>query len=172
MSEFKRLNKYIVIKIKDAESLPACDKRKLLEICRTVDVARTLRGKPDLECVVVENDWPEYKAVWEMIKNRVEGNPLNGWIGVDVRKPNTRDVVLVALTHDVGIWSDELLENVIERQNLVTEGEYVEGVDGESGYFQSFQACHNEHITHWMPLPESPQDASQDLKSNENKEGL
>jgi len=49
MSEFKREKRYIVHKI----------------------------GKPDWNksCVVVEEDWPEYEIVWNMIADRVNGDP-------------------------------------------------------------------------------------------------
>lgn len=48
MSEFKREIRYNVIKLKT--------------------------GLP-VECVVVEHDWPENPIVWQMIQDRIEGNP-------------------------------------------------------------------------------------------------
>jgi len=49
MSEFKRERRYKIEKI----------------------------GKPDWNksCVVVEEDWPEYELVWNMIADRVNGDP-------------------------------------------------------------------------------------------------
>ncbi|MFP3381642.1 hypothetical protein SB767_35580, partial [Bacillus sp. SIMBA_069] len=32
-------------------------------------------GVDTIESVVVEHDWPEYEAVWDMIEARVDGKP-------------------------------------------------------------------------------------------------
>ena len=34
---------------------------------------RTAIGKPRLDCVVVEVDWPEYEPTWEAIEARITG---------------------------------------------------------------------------------------------------
>jgi hypothetical protein len=71
--EFKRENKYIVIKVKDALQLPPHVQSMLTTVSEHIEGIRVSRGKPDIECIVVENDWPEYGKVWQMIQDRVEG---------------------------------------------------------------------------------------------------
>lgn len=66
MSEFKRENRYIVIKLnqmpRDTLNYLECSFRQ--------------RGIPQLEgAVVVESDWPEYEPVWQMIERRTTGQP-------------------------------------------------------------------------------------------------
>jgi hypothetical protein len=42
-------------------------------IAAVINDNRERQGKDRLQCVVVESDWPEYKAVWSMIEARVDG---------------------------------------------------------------------------------------------------
>lgn len=71
MSEFKREERFIVIKRKhlSAESR-TCDS---LEQELRIWLDRHL--VPTSECVVVESDWPEYETVWAMLAARIEGRP-------------------------------------------------------------------------------------------------
>ena len=69
----KREVRYIVIKIKDAKaSLSRGRIRTLEDILGRVAAYRCNNGKPPLECVVVESDWPEYEPVWHMIEKRMD----------------------------------------------------------------------------------------------------
>jgi hypothetical protein len=73
MSEFKREQRYIVIKISDAKD--ALDDWQLHELQYLLDIVskgRSRKGKPRLKCVVVESDWPIYEQVWDMIKHLTE----------------------------------------------------------------------------------------------------
>ena len=63
MSEFKREERYIVLKLK---RLPN-DEAEYLRDCHP---------KSMVECVVVEHDWPEYHLVWAMIEHRMAGKPV------------------------------------------------------------------------------------------------
>jgi len=72
MSEFKRERKYIVFKIKDVEQLDTHQQNVLNNLCEAIQDIRQISGKPELECVVVENDWHEYETVWQMIEARVK----------------------------------------------------------------------------------------------------
>lgn len=63
MSEFKREDRYIVLKLK---RLPK-DEAEYLRDCHP---------KAMVECVVVEHDWPEYHLVWAMIEHRMAGKPV------------------------------------------------------------------------------------------------
>jgi hypothetical protein len=71
MSDFKREDRYTVVKISDAIAhLTTDEKRTLNLILAKVSIGRTLAKKPDLKCVVVESDWPEYEGVWQQIEAR------------------------------------------------------------------------------------------------------
>lgn len=52
--------------LSDGEIAALCELDSKINLCRQQD-AREL-----LTAVVVENDWPEYEPVWQMIENRVE----------------------------------------------------------------------------------------------------
>lgn len=68
--EFKREERYIVLKRKDVNKALTTDLwLHLEEICDTVNYFRGLKGP--LECVVVEKDWPEYEVVWKLIEGRM-----------------------------------------------------------------------------------------------------
>jgi len=70
MSEFKREDRYVILKRRDVNRLPHWQKEALREILTEIE-----NIMPPREYVVVESDWPEYEAVWEMIQARVEGRP-------------------------------------------------------------------------------------------------
>ena len=68
----KRENRYIVIKRKDAEA--ALDKGQLEQLnglSSVVSANRKKAGKLELNCVVVESDWPEYEPTWAAIEARI-----------------------------------------------------------------------------------------------------
>lgn len=65
MSEFKRENRFIVVKLKDASPRTQQFLRSYLATCNL----------PERQYVVVESDWPEYEQVWAMIEARVDGKP-------------------------------------------------------------------------------------------------
>lgn len=60
MTEFKREERYLVIKLKQIDS----EKESALRAMQL----------PLTDCVVVESDWPEYEAVWELLESRVTGH--------------------------------------------------------------------------------------------------
>lgn len=69
----KRELRYTVLKISDVcEALDPDEKTELIRLEEKVELYRKQVGKPTLECVVVESDWPEYETVWKLIKTRVE----------------------------------------------------------------------------------------------------
>jgi len=72
----RRENRYYVLKRKDIEQyLSSHDQLILNRIARDIQIARTCDGRnPDMDCVVVEKDWPEYEPTWEMIERRVDDN--------------------------------------------------------------------------------------------------
>ncbi len=70
VSEFKREDRFIVLKRKDLEALNHFQKAAL-----AVALEKIQNHLPARQYVVVESDWPEYEFVWEMIQARVEGKP-------------------------------------------------------------------------------------------------
>ena len=72
--EFKREDRYMVFKISDV--VEHCTKTEALHLARLYEIQRVGRkdaGKVELECVVVESDWPEYEPTWKAIEARVTG---------------------------------------------------------------------------------------------------
>lgn len=72
MPDFKREDRYLVMKRSDIEKYLPDDKKKLLDfIAGNIRDGRALDGKEPLQCVVVEHDWPEYEMTWAWIEARV-----------------------------------------------------------------------------------------------------
>lgn len=68
----KREKRYTVIKDKDiAACLTEEEQEQLDDLCRKINRHRLMNGKPVLQTVVVEDDWPEYEKVWQMIEARM-----------------------------------------------------------------------------------------------------
>jgi hypothetical protein len=66
--------RYVVIKIKDIEKYVPGYKWKLMQemICEDIEKKRALEGKPPVECICIERDWPEYEPVLKMLSDRVD----------------------------------------------------------------------------------------------------
>lgn len=72
MTSFKREHRYYVAKKADVDKHLSKGDRDLLErILARLAQKRHMAGKPPLECVVVESDWPEYEPTWEALEQRV-----------------------------------------------------------------------------------------------------
>jgi len=72
ISDFKREDRYLVIKRGDIEKYLPDDKKKLLDfIAGNIRDGRALDGKESLQCVVVEHDWPEYEMTCNCIEARM-----------------------------------------------------------------------------------------------------
>jgi hypothetical protein len=72
MSDFKREDRYVIIKRSDmAKHLNRADLQALEIIQRKINVGRKFGAKLPVEAVVVENDWPMYHDVWGMIEDYV-----------------------------------------------------------------------------------------------------
>ncbi len=68
MSEFKRENRYTVIKHNQLTE----SQMQYLKNCIFGE------GIPTVEAVVIESDWPEFEPAWKMIEDRVTGAPVEG----------------------------------------------------------------------------------------------
>lgn len=64
-NEFKREERYIVVKLKHLAGLQRAPLKNFLRENHV----------PSIDCVVVESDWPEYEPVWQMIERRMTGQP-------------------------------------------------------------------------------------------------
>ena len=73
-TEFNREERYIVFKLSDVEEhFTPGEMQQLARLTEVQRVGRSEAGKPLLECVVVEVDWPEYEPTWKAIEARVTG---------------------------------------------------------------------------------------------------
>ena len=96
MSDFKREERYIVVKLKHLAGLQQAPLRNFLRENRV----------PQIECVVVEHDWPEYHLVWAMIEHRMAGKPVpnfNDW-----RRADELQQRLTAADQEIADLRDEL----------------------------------------------------------------
>ena len=73
-TEFNREERYIVFKLSDVEEhFTPGERQQLARLAEVQRVGRSESGKPQLDCVVVEPDWPEYEPTWKAIEARVTG---------------------------------------------------------------------------------------------------
>lgn len=73
-NEFMREERYIVFKISGVvEHLTTTEALHLARLYEIQRVGRKEAGKAELECVVVEKDWPEYEPTWRAIEARTTG---------------------------------------------------------------------------------------------------
>lgn len=78
MSEFKRELRYVVFKLKDMEKyLTEGERNGIMCIGEEIDSCRAYDGKPQLNAVVVEQDWPEFDMVWRAIEDRMNAESEN-----------------------------------------------------------------------------------------------
>lgn len=68
---FKREERYMVIKYKDALYLSETDNAHLSRIGKRIEKIRAERGKQPFKAVVVESDWPEYEPTFKAIEARI-----------------------------------------------------------------------------------------------------
>lgn len=66
MPDFKREERYIVVKRKD---VTAAQEERLRKVLSANEI-------PTRECVVVESDWPIYEGVWALVERLATGQPL------------------------------------------------------------------------------------------------
>ena len=73
-TEFKREERYLVFKLSDVEEhFTPSERQQLARLAEVQRVGRSESGKPLLECVVIEADWPEYEQTWNAIEVRMTG---------------------------------------------------------------------------------------------------
>lgn len=111
-TEFQREERYVVFKLSDvADYFYPSEISQLFRLSSTQQVLRERNGKPPLECVVVESDWPEYEPTWKAIEDRVTGaQPA----------PSFADAYQGAM-EEVAIWKKRALEAEELNRKFVTE---------------------------------------------------
>ncbi len=74
MSDFKREDRYLVLKRTDIEKakerMTAKDWDNFQYVVGLINYTRKKNNKQPLKCVVVESDWPEYEPTWKAIEIR------------------------------------------------------------------------------------------------------
>lgn len=123
-SEFKREERYVVIKIKDLEfNSPSGDKNKRSKELGEWISRNSLRTR---ECVVVESDWPEYQLVWAMIEHRMAGKPVpdfNLW-----RRADALQALLTAADERADSFDRLYTSSLDERDQLQQRADVLEGL--------------------------------------------
>ncbi|MCS3467142.1 hypothetical protein M2401_000863 [Pseudomonas sp. JUb42] len=69
-AEFKREDRYIVIKRNDLKKVPVAYRAHLVD-----PMFALLAHLPPRKCLVIESDWPEFEPAWAMIEARMNGQP-------------------------------------------------------------------------------------------------
>ena len=66
-------DRYVVYKLKDLKEVHDGLRVVLYMVDKFTAEARTARGaNPNLQCLVIEKDWPEYETVLKMLSDRVD----------------------------------------------------------------------------------------------------
>lgn len=102
----KREDRYLVLKRSNIEAaenedyITPAERGLLYHIAGKVAFWRYGESKPELKCVVVESDWPEYEHVWELIRMRVEKAQIPAETVQGVVDAPAVDAALRAFTDD------------------------------------------------------------------------
>ena len=75
MSEFRREDRYLVIKYSDMAKAKPELRHTFLGSCRKLHDSMLSSGAPARSFLVIESDWPEYEPAWQMIERRMTGKP-------------------------------------------------------------------------------------------------
>lgn len=70
-NQFRREDRYIVIKLTDMEKAKSDLRSSFSVQCRKLHDSMLTRGAPARQFLVIESDWPEYEPVWKMIERRM-----------------------------------------------------------------------------------------------------
>ncbi|POM09992.1 hypothetical protein CUU62_27145 [Pseudomonas sp. WP001] len=121
MSEFKREDRYIIIKRSDLKKVPVAYRSALVD-----PMFSLLSHLPRREFVVVEHDWPEYQLVWAMIEHRMAGKPVpdfNLW-----RRADALQALLTAADERADSFDRLYTSSLDERDQLQQRADVLEGL--------------------------------------------
>ena len=123
---FTREARYVVLKNADImQCLTVSELIELRRIQAKVEEHRAEIGKPPLDCVVVESNWPEYEPTWKAIESRVTG-PQPALSFADAYQ---------GAMEEVAIWKKRALEAEDLNRNFLAEinGPLYMGEPGAKG---------------------------------------
>ncbi|AZC19584.1 hypothetical protein [Pseudomonas sp. CMR5c] len=75
-NDFKREDRYFVIKRSDLDKLSPLDRDVVKSNLEHIAAILFGWNVPDREYLVIESDWPEYEPAWAAIKARVTGESI------------------------------------------------------------------------------------------------
>ncbi|WP_085600716.1 MULTISPECIES: hypothetical protein [unclassified Pseudomonas] len=76
-NEFKREDRYFVIKRSDLDKLSPLDRDVVQSNLEHISAILFGWNIPERDCLVIESDWPEYDPAWQMIERRMAGQPAS-----------------------------------------------------------------------------------------------
>ncbi|TKK29528.1 hypothetical protein PspCFBP13528_17500 [Pseudomonas sp. CFBP13528] len=121
MSEFKREDRYIIIKRSDLKKVPVAYRSALVD-----PMFSLLSHLPRREFVVVEHDWPEYHLVWAMIEHRMAGKPVPDF---DLwRRADALQALLTAADERADSFDRLYTSSLDERDQLQQRADVLEGL--------------------------------------------
>ena len=115
MSDFQREERYVVFKLRD---LVETEKDAVLRLANSINAQ-------EIECVIVESDWPNYEHTWQTIERVSDGSYSDPY--AEIERLQSR-VAELEITHDGQAasvpkqWRDtmeELEERVAELECMV-----------------------------------------------------
>lgn len=74
--QFKREDRYFVIKRSDLDKLSPLDRDVVRSNLEHISAILFGWNVPERECLVIESDWPEYEPAWAAIEARVTGKSM------------------------------------------------------------------------------------------------
>lgn len=121
--KFAKEDRYLVLKRSDIETgLNEEQKNILFHLAQIVGCERRRKGKPVLECVVVESDWPNYSDVWASVESVANGSYTPAGT-------SSEQDALIQRMFDAGFFGalgyDELMETLLEK-GVIDELYYCE----------------------------------------------
>ena len=111
--EFTRETRYVVLK--NADIMQCLTIKELIElryIQARVREHRAKLGKPRLDCVVVEADWPEYEPTWKAIEARMMGSLKESAVQTAAQ---VMDIELIRERDDLRAENDELRKALAQK---------------------------------------------------------
>ena len=111
--EFTRGARYVVLKNADImQCLTVNELIQLRYIQARVGEHRAKLGKPRLDCVVVESDWPEYEPTWNAIEIRMTGSLKESAVQTATQIMN---IELIRERDDLRAENDELRKALTQK---------------------------------------------------------
>ena len=68
--------RYAIFKIKDIKAYCPALISAVVEVGRLTTRGRLADGRPVLNALVIERDWPEYDLAWDALEARISGTPV------------------------------------------------------------------------------------------------